>query len=410
MKQKQPSTGCFNNLSDMSERRGAVHRAPMTIKLFPEHRMNVRLMTVDLRRASVDVIRAGQAPNGAYVASPTFSQYGYSWLRDGAWIAHAMDTAGEHDSAGAFHRWAIRTLLRYEAQVKTLLTKLQAGETPAEEDYLPTRFRLDGSLGQEAWTDFQLDGYGAWLWTLVQHCRAVNPSLWDEARPAVKLLMEYLAALWQSPNYDCWEEHRHHIHTATLAALYGGLRAVYEYDAALVPADLPAAIQAYVLKYGSHANGSLSKFVPPDDSPGKAVDASLLWAAVPFALVSVDSAVFQATLAQIERDLRVPGGGVYRYRDDTYFGGGEWLLLAAWLGWIYVELGRLEKARSLCAWIAAQASPTGHLPEQVNHHMLDASYYDGWVEKWGTSACPLLWSHAMYLILAAAIAKKDTAS
>jgi len=61
-------------------------------------------------------------------------------------------------------------------------------------------------------------------------------------------------------------------------------------------------------------------------------------------------------------------------------------------------------------WITAQATPDGHLPEQVAHHLLDASYYDGWVEKWGTSASPLLWSHAMYLILDAAIHQKESAS
>jgi len=33
---------------------------------------------------SLSVIRAGQSPGGAYVASPTFPVYNYCWLRDGA--------------------------------------------------------------------------------------------------------------------------------------------------------------------------------------------------------------------------------------------------------------------------------------------------------------------------------------
>lgn len=364
-------------------------------------------MSVDLRQISLDVIRAGQADSGAYVASPTFSQYGYSWLRDGSWIAQAMDTVGEHDSATAFHRWAGRTLLHYADQIEALLVKMQQGEIPAETDYLPTRFTVNGRLGRDEWPDFQLDGYGAWLWTLVQHCRQVTPALWPEVRPAVALLVRYIAALWPLPNYDCWEEYRDRVHTATLAALYGGLRAVREYDPALVPDELPEALRQYVLAQGLHPAGGLSKFIPPDDAPGKAVDASLLWAAVPYGLVAVDDPIFRATLTQIERELHVPGGGVYRYRDDTYFGGGEWPLLAAWLGWVLVELGRLDEARRLRDWIAAQATPAGHLPEQVDHHLLDGSYFDGWVEKWGTSACPLLWSHAMYLILDAVIQEKE---
>ncbi len=360
--------------------------------------------TVDLREISMAVIRAGQYPSGAYVASPTFSQYGYSWMRDGAWIAHAMLTTGQYDSATAFHRWAIRTVLHYESRINALLGKVYAGLLPEETDYMPTRFTVDSTLGVEVWPDFQLDGYGAWLWVLVQHCRQVTPALWNEALPAVRLLVRYLEVLWKSPNYDCWEEHRDQVHTSTLAALYGGLQAVNDYAQRVIPDGLTAEIKNFVLTYGVDPSyGGLSKFIPASPLPEKAVDASLLWCAVPFGLLPVDSPVFQATLARIERDLHVNDGGVYRYRGDTYFGGSEWLLLTAWLGWVYVELGRLDEARVLHDWIEAQATSEGYMPEQVHNHMLDASYYEGWVQRWGTSACPLLWSHAMYLILNGAI-------
>src|SRR6187549_547515 len=102
---------------------------------------------VDLRQHSINLIKTLQAPTGAYPASPTFSQYGYSWLRDGMWIAHSMDVVGEHPSAAAFHTWAAKTLLRYESKVAALLEKLQRGETLADSDYLPTRFTLDSALG-----------------------------------------------------------------------------------------------------------------------------------------------------------------------------------------------------------------------------------------------------------------------
>ncbi|HZJ09948.1 MAG TPA: hypothetical protein VFD39_09650, partial [Trueperaceae bacterium] len=38
-------------------------------------------------------ILAAQHHNGAYPASAGFSQYGHSWLRDGSFIAHAVDHA-----------------------------------------------------------------------------------------------------------------------------------------------------------------------------------------------------------------------------------------------------------------------------------------------------------------------------
>lgn len=113
----------------------------------------------------------------------------------------------------------------------------------------------------------------------------------------------------------------------------------------------------------------------------------------------MDDSRFQATLANIERDILVPDGGVYRYATDTYFGGGEWLLLTAWSAWVYIELGRIDEAQRLFTWVEAQAAPNGEMPEQVSAHLLDASYYPNWVARWGDPACPLLWSHGMYLIL-----------
>lgn len=348
----------------------------------------------DYHRRSIEIIRAEQF-DGAYAASMSFSQYGYSWLRDGAWIAHGMDAAGQADSARAFHQWAARTLLRYSAKVDALLDKLTRGEALHESDYLPTRFELDGRIGQEDWPDFQLDGYGAWLWGLVQHVNKHNDrALWDEACPAVSLLVRYLAALWPSPNYDCWEEHRQRVHPATLAALYGGLTAVRTLAPELVPVGLPEAIRVFVLSHGVAADGHFMKFLGNEE-----VDASLLWLALPYRLVEVDDPRFLKTLDKIEHDIHRAGGGVYRYRADTYFGGGEWLLLTLWLAWARLELGQVDEARRLVAWVESQAGPDGAMPEQVAGHLLAPAYYDQWVQKWGTSASPLLWSHSMYLFL-----------
>lgn len=354
-----------------------------------------------LAKISIEVIRRNQAQSGAYIASPNFSQYGYSWLRDGMWIAYSMDSMGEHDSATAFHQWAARTLVAHQVQVENLLKKISTGQALAESDYLPTRFTVDGAIAQEDWTDFQLDGYGAWLWGAVQHCKNHNQSLWQELRPAVVLLVHYLAAIWYYPNYDCWEEFRIEQHTATFASLYGGLQAVADYEAELVPANLPQQIKSYTLSYGVAEDGHFMKFIGNSE-----VDASLLWAALPFGLVTLDDPIFRKTLKKIEQDLYRIGGGVYRYRKDTYFGGGEWLLLASWLAWVYLEIEQNNKAKTIMTWVEAQADSEGNLPEQVAGHLLDASHYKSWVERWGNPASPLLWSHAMYLIVQSLMKEK----
>jgi GH15 family glucan-1,4-alpha-glucosidase len=63
---------------------------------------------------------------------------------------------------------------------------------------------------------------------------------------------------------------------------------------------------------------------------------------------------------------------------------------------LVAPLGALDLLR----W-AASTAHGGGIPEQVDRHLLDASFVDEWVERWGPSADPLLWSSAMFLRLAA---------
>jgi GH15 family glucan-1,4-alpha-glucosidase len=132
--------------------------------------------------------------------------------------------------------------------------------------------------------------------------------------------------------------------------------------------------------------------------------------AVPYAVVPPEDPRMLATVSQIESTLS-KGGGLHRYAADTYYGGGEWLLLTAWLGWYYCELSQrgpslapaaLKKASLCLKWVENQAgigSQEGWLPEQVPHNLNEAAFYPIWQARWGQIATPLLWSHAMYLIL-----------
>src|SRR5258708_2479530 len=185
-----------------------------------------------LYQRSIAIILAGQVDSGGYLASPNFSQYKACWMRDGALIAFGMDCGGEHASSRGFFSWANRTLTRYVPQIELVLNKLAQNITPAEFDYLPTRFTPEGERVPGAWWDFQLDGYGTWLWALTEHVeRTRNRLLYEESRAVVESFVRYLGALWQQPNYDCWEENREHVHIATLAAIYGGRQSI----ARLVP-------------------------------------------------------------------------------------------------------------------------------------------------------------------------------
>jgi isomaltose glucohydrolase len=350
------------------------------------------VLATSLAAASIQVIRAGQTPHGAYLASPTFPTYRYSWFRDGAFIAHAMDDWGQHDSSAAFHAWAVRTLLAHAPPAR-----LDPGAHPPPGAILHTRYAPDGTPGSDAWPNFQLDGFGTWLWAYEAHLRRTDQDASQQARRAVRAVADYLLALWARPNFDCWEEHEDRVHPATMGAIDAGLRAA----ARLV--DDPSyrgaadAVRSYLLIHCVR-HGHFVKHVDADT-----VDANLLWLSVPYEVLPPDHPVVTATVAAVRRDLLDPDGGVRRYAADTYYGGGSWPLLTAALAQHHTAVGERDEALRLLAWIEAQATPEGHLPEQVATHAIHPHRIAEWEERWGTSASPLLWSHAAYLTLRAAL-------
>ncbi len=252
---------------------------------------------------------------------------------------------------------------------------------------------MDGHKVTDDWPNFQLDGFGTWLWSLAEHLRLTADPLPSHWQQAAHLSGSYLAALWRFPCFDLWEEHPDKIHPYTLAAIYAGLRAIGELTGNAGWLAIAVEIRRFVLEHGVQGS-HLVKYVGSE-----AVDASLVGVATPYRLLAPDDPIMHTTVARIEGDLRHQAGGLHRYADDTYYGGGEWVLLATWLGWYYVEIGEQARARELLAWVEAQADGEDNLPEQIPQTLNDPSMLQPWVEKWGPIARPLLWSHAMYVIL-----------
>ena len=236
-------------------------------------------------------------------------------------------------------------------------------------DTLNARYRVDGEDDPTDWPDFQLDGLGTWLWSLAEFVTLARlrplPLAWEQA---VELSARYLAALWRTPCYDCWEERGDDIHISTLGAVYAGLEAA----ARLIPGtDLTGVaqqIREFVLADGLTPGGELAKSVGLD-----MVDANLLSVAVPHGLLRPTDPIMERTVARIERELHAPNSGVHRPLEDVYYGGG--------------------------AWSENQVSADYYLPEQVNTNMLAPEFYDDWVKRRGPIANPLLWTHAKYLIV-----------
>ncbi len=358
--------------------------------------MNAEQLLVEdpLARRSVEVLKRGQGASGALVASPAFPTYAYAWLRDGAFCAHALDVAGEAEAAAAFHAWAARSIEAHRSMIESVMARVVRGETPSSAEMPPARYTLDGRLesgdDDEPWPNFQIDGYGMWLWALEQHLAGRRPD--DAMLSTVRLVARYLECCWRLKCFSCWEEYDDGEHAATLAAVVAGIESAGRLlgDDDVMGSAEPIRsrlLESYIFD-GRFRRG------PADDR----LDGSLLWLAGPFGVLPTDDARVVETIRAIHRDLVGPSGGVYRYLGDTYYGGGEWLLLASSLAWHEAAVGNRTVARELQDWVRAQARPNGDLPEQVTGAAQDPAMVAPWVVRWGPVATPLLWSHAMYLI------------
>ncbi|MDO8150951.1 glycoside hydrolase family 15 protein [Isoptericola sp. b408] len=355
---------------------------------------------------SREVIATQQADNGAYPASPTFSAYrGYCWLRDGSFIAEGMSAAGAPESAGRFFDWCSTVVLRHADTIDAIVRAAAAGAPLPDDRMLPARFTMDGDLGHDQWWDFQLDGYGTWLWAMTEHASRHGLDR-DRWRTAAGLTVDYLVSSWDRPCYDWWEEHDEHVHVSTLGCVAAGLRAAVDHgvvDGERAERALAVVARILdVLETRGTVDGHLTKWLGTREPDG-----SLSALVAPLGLIDPAGELAGRTLDVVERELSTDGG-VYRFRADTFYGGGRWPLLTCFYGLARAARGERDKARAALDWAASTATDDLLLPEQVDGALLDPSTRQEWVDRWGTVATPLLWSHAMLLRLAAAIDLTDT--
>jgi GH15 family glucan-1,4-alpha-glucosidase len=356
---------------------------------------------MDYKTISIEITKKYQSESGAYVACPTFDTYKYCWLRDGSFIAYSMDLCGEHESSKKYFDWVNNAITGISNDIKCLLKEIDNGAYVDTKKYPPARFELDGTTECSDWPNFQLDGYGIWLWALSEHILMNDiKQIPSQYMDNVLLIIEYLKKCWGHECYDCWEENGDKVHASTLGCIYGGLKAISKYLTDKSLNNTTNEIKLFITNYFTH-NDSLVKFMDKD-----AVDANLLWLCIPFNVFSPLSSIMNNTVLKIENDL-AHSHGVHRYSSDTYYGGGEWLLLSAWLGWYYSQTNRIDDAILQMEWIEEQADIKGQMPEQVLYHTNNPSKIKQWQDLWGNVASPLLWSHAMYLILDNAIAKNN---
>ena len=342
---------------------------------------------------SVKSMLSHQVATGAFLASRDFAPYRFCWLRDGSFTAFALDRAGQREAAERFHRWAGAAVAGIAPSVRAATERRLGGGANVASSMPPARYTVEGAVETDGWPNFQVDGYGTWLWSLSQHVGHWDAGpLADELSESLELACAYLEAVDLDPCFDCWEENGEAVHTSTLACVYGGLSAGAELLGRETAARKAGEVAEHIVSR-MRRGGRFAK-----SSADGSVDASLLWLAVPFGVAGPDDAAMAATASEIEEGLQMDGG-IRRYAADCYYGGGAWPLLTAWLGWYRARAGDLPSARRCASWVEHCYDTTGRLPEQVGGETRDPDAYRSWVSRWGRPAADLAWSHAMYFVL-----------
>ncbi len=386
--------------------------------------MSSRPRASSLIDSSIEVISQNQASSGAYIAAPGYGTYAYSWIRDGAFAAAAMDAYGRRDSAEAFHHWVAHTIEHHAHKIQQLEHLARDPKTDPlgtldDTAALHTRYTIEGEEGNDHWGNFQLDGYGFWLTSVTRHIKttSANP---EQYLDAMNLACRYLTLTWERPCFDCWEEYPTRRHSTTWAAIAKGLgdagRLLNDKSAIDTSEDITKHLYD-----GLRPDGAMLKFVPDgtthlsDNQPPQrtgqaiagherigrplssdAIDGSALLVLGSFGPFPPAHAIVSGTLRAIESSL-VVDGGVHRYLDDEYYGGGLWIVLAGALACAQANRDP-QRARTTRRWIESQTDRAGNLSEQTSSHLRRPESLEPWIERWGPPATPLLWSHAMYLL------------
>lgn len=375
--------------------------------------------TEKLSEISLHLILENQTTYGSFPASPSFPRFHYGWLRDDSFVAHAALLYGHPEITKKFYQWVNQTLKAHTYIVESLKEKLMTRQSLNSSDFLPARFTLDGHLenpeneeipfffqkwpdiyslknisSKEDWPNFQTDCYGTWLWGLTEYIeRTHDTALLDECMDSIQMTVDYLEMTWQLPCFDPWEEYGYERSLTSAGCVCGGLIAVNRLLNSERITQLIATIRSFLLNSVTK-DGWLPKYLGCEE-----IDGSFLWLVTPYEIFSPEDDIVKKTIAQIEEKL-VFDRGVKRYLNDVYYGGGKWIILTCWLGLYYAKTNHLDKAKAQLNWCTEHAEKGNIFPEQILENLNYPEFKTEWEEKWwGESPAPLLWSHAMYLIL-----------
>jgi GH15 family glucan-1,4-alpha-glucosidase len=332
----------------------------------------------------------GYQPTGAVVAAPTTSlatcvggsrnwDYRYSWVRDASLTLDALWVAACPQEAHRFFDFLGATaLIQVREQGDLQCVFGIQGEHDLAERELPWlsgwRDSRPVRIGNGAWSQRQLDGYGDVL--LAAHrLREQLGELSAAGRRFLAEIADAAAARWHEPDQGIWEmrtEPRHYLHSKVMC--WAGLDRAIRLAKLILPEDEREARVAQwreareAVRDAIQTRGfseRLGAFTQAFDT--ETLDAAVLTLPLVGFLPADDPRVL-GTMDAIEEQLTDGRGFVYRYRADDGLPGGEgpFLLCTFWLAQARAMAGQVERAVELFELGAGCANDLGLLAEQID--------------------------------------------
>ncbi len=372
--------------------------------LTPEH--------IALFKRSLMYMRAHVDSDGGIIASLDsdmlqhgLDTYTYVWPRDGAYIALALDRAGDTNVSKRFFEFCASVI--------------------SNEGYFMHKYLPDKSLGSSwhpwiAGGQFQLpiqeDETALVIYAMREHYFHSHDLefLEDLYTPLVEKAANFMVQYRDSvtklpaPSYDLWEEKRG-CSTFTAASTYGALMAAADLSKTLgkltnekLYREAAKEMQKGILEHlWDEKEGTFIKMVNRRESKmtyDKTLDMSGVYSVFAFGVLPADDArlkrAFDIAVKRLSVGISI--GGLARYEGDDYFrvstqaAGNPWIITTLWYAeYLIANASKDEdfaRIREIFSWVVKYAQASGVLAEQLNPQTGEQ-----------LSAAPLSWSHAAYV-------------